>query len=242
MFEQTFVQSQSRGRNQWTVAVSLSLQCLGIAILLLIPLLHNEALRIPDPPQPRLIRTWIDQPPVPKHAANTHAAGVVAPAPERPVFLYPTIHKNTARQIEMPTGSPEPATWSGPAGAALSSPLGEVASLPERAVAQTQATPKPVVAGPLRVGGGVEAAKLLFGPKPVYPQLAKMARSQGVVKLEAVIAADGSIRNLRAVSGPPLLVNAAIDAVTQWRYQPTLLNGVAVEVVTEIEVNFSLTQ
>jgi len=97
------------------------------------------------------------------------------------------------------------------------------------------------VTGPLKISSGIEGAKLVFGPHPVYPPLAKAARSQGIVRLEAIIAADGSIRNLRVVSGPPLLINAALDAVKQWRYQPTLLNGTPVEVITEIEVNFSLT-
>jgi len=60
--------------------------------------------------------------------------------------------------------------------------------------------------------------------------------------MEAIIAADGVIRNLHVLSGPPLLVDAARDAVRQWRYQPTLLNGVAVEVLTEIDVNFRLTE
>jgi len=72
MFEQTFVQTQSQTRKPWTVAVSLSVQCLAVAVLLLIPLLHPETLRMPGPSQPHLIRTWIDQPPVPpqKRAAR----------------------------------------------------------------------------------------------------------------------------------------------------------------------------
>jgi protein TonB len=101
---------------------------------------------------------------------------------------------------------------------------------------------KPVVSGPLRVGTGVQDAKLAFAPRPVYPQIAKAARSQGVVKIEATIATDGRIKDLRVVSGPPLLVNAALEAVRQWRYQPTLLNGAPVEVLTEIDINFTLTQ
>jgi len=86
----------------------------------------------------------------------------------------------------------------------------------------------------------VEAAKLIFQVKPEYPPLAKMARIQGVVRLEAVIRTGGTIRNLRVLAGHPLLVKAAIDAVARWRYQPTLLNGDPVEVITEIDVNFTL--
>jgi len=86
----------------------------------------------------------------------------------------------------------------------------------------------------------VEAAKLIFQVKPEYPPLANMARIQGAVRLEALISTDGTIRNLRVLAGHPLLVKAAIDAVARWHYQPTLLNGDPVEVVTEIDVNFTL--
>jgi protein TonB len=92
------------------------------------------------------------------------------------------------------------------------------------------------------VSMGVQAAKLIFGPKPDYPPLARAARIQGVVHLQAVIGVDGSVRNLRAESGPPLLIKAAIDAVSRWRYQPTLLTGRPVEVTTQIDVNFTLRQ
>jgi protein TonB len=81
---------------------------------------------------------------------------------------------------------------------------------------------------------------LIASPKPPYPPLARQARIQGTVKLEAVISKEGTIENLTVVSGHPLLIQAALDAVKQWRYRPTMLNGVAVEVVTTIDVNFTL--
>jgi protein TonB len=102
--------------------------------------------------------------------------------------------------------------------------------------------PKPKAPSRIHVGGQVEAAKLIFGPRPEYPQLAKMARIQGTVRLEALISRDGTIKDLKVISGHPLLVKAAIDAVSRWRYQPTLLNGEAVEVATEIDVNFTLAE
>lgn len=246
MFEQTFVQTQSQTRKPWTVAVSLSMQCLAVAVLLLIPLLHPETLRMPGPIQPRLIRTWIDQPPLPPRKPTAPNAGPAALSAPHPLFVVPTVHTTAARAIDIPSGDSEPAAWLGSSGASLGSPLAIAGTTPlpvartdaQKPAAQPTANP---VTGPLRIGGGVESAKLVFGPRPVYPPLAKAARSQGVVKLEAIIAADGSIRNLRVVSGPPLLINAALDAVRQWRYQPTLLNGTPVEVITGIEVNFSLT-
>jgi periplasmic protein TonB len=95
---------------------------------------------------------------------------------------------------------------------------------------------------PLPVGGQVQAAKLIFGPVPEYPPLARAARIQGIVRLQAVISADGTIQHLTLISGHPLLVDAAIEAVTRWRYRPTLLNGEPVEVVTDIVVNFTLAE
>jgi len=94
----------------------------------------------------------------------------------------------------------------------------------------------------IRVGGQVQQANLIRQPKPIYPPLAKQARIQGVVRFEAIIGKDGTIQNLRMISGHPLLVPAAQEAVKQWLYKPTLLNGEPVEVATVIDVNFTLSQ
>jgi protein TonB len=101
---------------------------------------------------------------------------------------------------------------------------------------------KPVTPQRIKVGGNVQQARLIRQPKPVYPALAKQARIQGIVKLSAVIAKDGTIQQLEVISGHPLLVPAALEAVKQWVYQPTTLNSEAVEVVTQIDVNFTLSQ
>jgi TonB family protein len=98
----------------------------------------------------------------------------------------------------------------------------------------------PVSTVRLRVGGNLQSAKLISKPVPRYPAEAKQARIQGVVKLFAVIGRDGAVENLTVISGDPLLATAAMDAVKQWVYQPTLLNGNPVEVETEIDVNFTL--
>ena len=87
---------------------------------------------------------------------------------------------------------------------------------------------------------GVAQALLVTRVQPVYPPLARQARIQGTVVLRAIISRDGSIENLTLVSGHPMLVPAAIDAVKQWKYQPYLLNGQPVEVDTEVLVNFAL--
>lgn len=94
----------------------------------------------------------------------------------------------------------------------------------------------------ISVSTGVQAAKLVSQPRPQYPELARKARIQGTVRLTAIIGKDGSIQSLQVVSGHPLLIQTAIGAVRMWRYDPTLLNGEPVEVITQIDVNFTLTQ
>jgi TonB family protein len=94
----------------------------------------------------------------------------------------------------------------------------------------------------IRVGGNVEANNLIKKVTPLYPPLAKQARIQGTVQFTALIGTDGSIQSLQLVSGHPLLVESAQDAVKQWMYKPTLLNGSPVEVITQIDVNYTLSQ
>jgi TonB family protein len=94
----------------------------------------------------------------------------------------------------------------------------------------------------VRVGAGVQASNLVNKVVPLYPPLAKQARIEGVVQFNVIIARDGTVSNLTLISGHPLLVAAATDAVKQWVYKPTLLNGQPVEVITNIDVNFTLSQ
>jgi protein TonB len=94
----------------------------------------------------------------------------------------------------------------------------------------------------IKIGGNVQGAKIIRKPPPVYPQLAKSARVSGVVHLAAIIAKDGTIQELHSLGGPALLIQAAMDAVKQWVYQPTMLNGEPVQVETTIDVNFTLNQ
>ena len=101
-------------------------------------------------------------------------------------------------------------------------------------------TPNPAPPGATKVGGNVMAGNLINPVKPIYPPLAKMARQQGTVRLQATIGKDGKVENLTLIDGPPLLVQSAMDAVQQWVYRPTILNGAPVEVVTTVDVNFSL--
>ncbi len=92
----------------------------------------------------------------------------------------------------------------------------------------------------IRVGANVEAANLIYKVPPIYPSLARQARIQGTVRFSVVIGNDGRVDHLQLISGHPLLVSAAQEAVRQWVYKPTLLNGSPVEVVTQVDVNFTL--
>jgi len=102
----------------------------------------------------------------------------------------------------------------------------------------------PKVARPsiIPVGGRVQNALLIRNPQPIYPQIAKSARISGTVELSAIIGEDGHIQELKVVSGHPLLRQAALDAVKQWVYKPTLLNEQPVKVSTTIDVIFTLSQ
>jgi protein TonB len=95
---------------------------------------------------------------------------------------------------------------------------------------------------PLRVSSGVQQAKLINKVIPVYPPLAKQTRQFGKVRLIATIGKDGHVTRIEVLSGPAFLVPAALEAVKQWVYQPTLLNGRPVEVIAPIDINFTLNQ
>jgi protein TonB len=99
-------------------------------------------------------------------------------------------------------------------------------------------TPSPST--PIRVGGNVQQANLTQQVMPKYPDLARRARVQGVVILEATIDKEGAVRELQIISGHPLLIGAALNAVKQWKYKPTILNGDPIEVITTVTVTFTL--
>jgi periplasmic protein TonB len=229
-----------------TIPIAYIFEIILVGVLVLIPLIYTEALpkstlmvslTAPPPPPP---------PPPPPAAAPPKV--VVHHITEEDLMKAPTVIPKTIRQVK---DEPEPPPQSaavgvvggvpggvpgGSAGGVIGGIIGGVGTAPP--------PPPPKAATPkrIRVGGQVESAKLIFQPKPEYPPLAKMARIQGTVRLEAVISKDGTIQDLKTVSGHPLLVKAALDAVQRWRYQPTLLNGEPVEVVTEIDVNFTLAE
>jgi TonB family protein len=153
------------------------------------------------------------------------------------------------RQLQAPGGSIERADTAGRSDtAAPLARFAQGASPPEQALNSGAAKMESIIEkdgtilSPVRIGGNVQAANLISQVRPAYPPLAKAARVQGSVKFEVTIGRDGTIRDIKVLSGPPLVIQAALEAVKQWTYKPTLLNGQAVEVLTTVDVNFTLEQ
>jgi len=230
-----------------TLPIAYIFEGILIGVMVLVPLIYTEAL-----PKGQLMGILMAPPPPPPPPPPPAAAPVVRVIKRVTVddiMRAPTvIPKTVARIKDEPDEMPQGAVGvvggvpggvpGGTIGGVLGGIIGGVLS---SAVAPP---PPPKAAAPkrIRVGGQVEAAKLIFQPKPEYPPLAKMARIQGVVRLEAIISKDGAIQDLKVLQGHPLLVKSALEAVQRWRYQPTLLNGEPVEVITEIDVNFTLSE
>ena len=102
------------------------------------------------------------------------------------------------------------------------------------------APPPPPKSKPVRVGGNIKAPRKVKDAAPNYPDIAKQARVQGIVILEAIIDPAGNVTNVRVLRSIPLLDQSAIAAVKQWKYEPTMLNGVPVPIVMTVTVNFAL--
>jgi protein TonB len=100
--------------------------------------------------------------------------------------------------------------------------------------------PPPPPAAPVRVGGNIKTPTKVKDVKPVYPAIAQSARVQGVVIIEATIGPNGAVQDAKVLRSIPLLDAAALDAVRQWQFTPTLLNGVPVPVIMTVTVNFTL--
>ncbi len=242
MFEDSLVESGGRLKTKrgTTTVISFVLEILFLGVLVLLPLIFTEAL-----PTKQLM-TMLTAPPPP-------------PPPPPPPAAAPVVVKKIQSeldngQLRTPTAIPkkiqmlkedEPPPSAGPAGVvggvpggvpggAIGGVLGSVMSSVPTAVPKV-ATPQRV-----RVSQGVSQGLLIHKVQPTYPPLARQARIQGTVVLEALIGKDGSIQNLHVVSGHPMLTNAALEAVKEWKYKPYYLNGEPVEVSTTINVNFTL--
>jgi periplasmic protein TonB len=234
------VESSPVGRithKRWAVVLSAMGQVILLSLLILIPLIHTQAL--PKAlsstyllaPQPPALQSQFPKPARTRRAPRLfNGIRLIAPT-----SIPPKVE--VLREPELP-----PDAESSPQ---VTSVFNDI---PRLGMTGGNVGPNPAVPSPLKAdqparlnrGGDVEQALLISQSKPAYPLLAIQTHTQGDVVLRAIISKDGNVAELQLVSGHPLLVKAAMEAVRQWRYKPTLLNGEPVEVDTTITVTFRL--
>jgi len=234
MFEDSTFESSSRiqTRSRGWMAATFLFNGAILFGLILIPLIYPEALPrqalsflLIAPPPPAT------PPPAPKEARQEFHGRSEMP---NGVILAPQI---IPREPLMNRG-PENG-WSGGPFLALDDTVGTPNGISAFA-SHHAAVVHPDVAGPVRVSSVLVEGLLLYRPAPRYPVIAREAGVQGTVVLQATISKEGTIENLRVMSGPGLLQQAALDAVKTWRYRPYLLNKMPVEVETTVNVVFTL--
>jgi len=244
MFEDSLIESGGKLKTKRgaTTLISFLFQVALIGVLVILPLVFTEAL-----PKQQLMTFLVAPPPPPPQPPPPAAA---------PVKVVKTIQSDLQNgQLRTPTKIPEkvqmikeeeapPPVMS--AGGVVGGvpggvPGGQMGGVIGGIISSTPvAVPKVATPQRVRVSQGVSQGLIIKKVQPPYPPLARQARIQGQVILQAEISKDGSIENLRLISGHPMLAPAAIEAVKQWRYKPYLLNGEPVAVETTVMVNFSL--
>lgn len=221
--------SISVGNRKWyTVPVSLFTHSLAVGSVIALPLLAPAVMPsvfadssvdyvdvwLPPPPPPPVIRPAIPTDPPPAKDAIPVAApdGITAEKPQAEPRWEDSIGSSTI------IGDVDPEVISPP----LASP--------------------PIPQAPVQIGGLIRRPQKVHDVQPVYPPMAQAARVQGIVIIEATLSADGRVMNARVLRSVPLLDNAALDAVRQWEFTPTSLNGVPVPVVMTVTVQFVLSK
>jgi len=242
MFADSFCDSSwaLRSRRSWTTLVSFTIQAGAVGLLLLIPLLYTQVLPQLQLAAPLVALTAPPGPPAPaQHPDSARPSDSNMTADGR-VIQPPSIPRNIAQVTD--AGPVEPAdvgVFSVPGGTGNS----RVANPIWGGTGDTSwARPNETTSSSSRqlLTSHMAEGNLIYRVQPIYPHLAIQTHTQGTVVLQAVISREGTIENLRLVSGPGMLVGAAMEAVRQWRYRPHVLNGQPVEVETQITVKFIL--
>jgi protein TonB len=236
MFEQSMLLPSAPGKKAGALAVSLAAQTFVVGTLLVIPLLYTDRLPLaqfqlptflPPAPPPEPMKPE----PAPRHRPRI-LRELVVPASIPPLNTQPEIIDDApAAPASIDTGVFVPPSLNTIINRVIPPP-------PPPPLHLTEVAPSK----PVTVTSEIQAAKLIKKVQPVYPRLAIIARTSGTVRLTGIIGKDGLIQQLQVIDGPPLLVQAAVDAVRQWVYKPTLLGNKPVEVVAPIIVTFTLTQ
>jgi periplasmic protein TonB len=241
MFEEMVVSSQTSKKTNkpWTVVLSTVIQASILAVLVLIPLIFPEAM-----PKAMLATGLVAPPPPPPPPPPPAVEKIVRVKPQVHLMqnnqlVQPRIIPKEAKIIKEEAETPDVGMTGGVPGGVAGGSMGGVLGGVIGGAGGAPPPPRPAQTR-IRQGGAVTAASLINRVQPVYPPLARQTRVSGTVRLHAIISKEGTVQQLEVMSGHPLLVQAALDAVRQWRYRPTLLNGEPVEVDTTIDVIFSL--
>lgn len=240
MFDDLVISSvhPNKTNKPWTVTLSVLVQAGIVGFMILLPLIYTEAL-------PKgLMNTFLvapaPPPPPPPPAPVIRIVKPVAKLIQQGKLVSPTVIPKKVNVIKEAEEPPDVVGMVGgvPGGVEGGSTAGVLGGILGGAGSGPPPPPKPK--GPLRVGGNVMQASLIRQPMPIYPQIAKTAHISGTIVLHAIIGADGTVQDLQYISGPPLLMRAAMDAVRQWRYKPTMLNNEPTAVDTTVSVVFTL--
>lgn len=240
---------QRRNPLDWVASIGAHFAI--VALLLILPLYFTEGMDFH-----RLNLTFLAPPPMPAAAPPPPMAVASTPRAVRPAtprvvtpgqLIAPTFIPKAVATVSGGSGAPpDDALMGVPGGVPGGIPGGQVGGVLGGVLGGTLKgavlPPPPAAEGPkapVRVGGNVKPPKLLFGPAPEYPTLARQSRLSGVVIIEAIIDEHGEVKGMRAVSGHPLLIPAALKAVSQRKYEPTILDGEATPIDLRVEISFS---
>jgi len=251
MFEQATLASGPAGKRVWTTFLGVTAQVMLLGGAILVPMIWPQIM-----PHAQLLATFL--PPVPPgpppkgDLAKQRTTARVVPRAEFHGFIAPAHIPTRVTLIDdAPAASYVTGVPNGdPRGSEQGIPGAFFRDLPANAV-RVEPPAVPVVAPPkpasppeepkrFRQGGQVQLGRLIRKLEPSYPSLARTARVSGTVQLEAVVGTDGRVRDVKVLNGSPLLARAAVDAVSQWVYEPSRLNGELVEIIANIAVTFKL--
>lgn len=229
--------SPAPSKKAGALAVSLATQTLAIGTLMLIPLLYTDRLPFvqfqlptfmpPSPPPPPR-----NPEPTPRHRTAPRVWNpYTSPTTIPPLNTRPdTIDDAPAPLNQIDSGLP------------MLAPPSTIFTHVIAPPPQAPPVAEPAASKPITVTSEIQSAKLIRKVVPVYPRLAISGRISGTVRLIGTVGKDGNVQQIQVVSGPPLLVQAALDAVRQWIYSPTILNNKPMEVIAPISVTFTLSQ
>jgi protein TonB len=233
LFEEITAPAVRRTGSRYTIPLSIAAHVVVIATFVIVPLFALDVLPSPPVDGGVWVTPTVPVPPPPPPAPRVKPLtpqpleNVTAVSYEAPKGIHEEIARASSDNAptvpgSVGTGGLEGSFGNGP-----------------RVVPPPPIQPKPLT-DPLRVGGQIREPRRVFSVAPVYPAIARQARVPGTVLIQAVIGVDGAVRDTQVLNSVPLLDQAALDAVRQWKYQPTLLNGVPVAVIMTVSVRFTL--